>query len=108
MKAKKKLFIALAGILLLFTFQILVIPPTASFAGKHPPFYLLNSEGDIINPLTGENADQPYSTYNTCDMCHSYDDIVQGYHFQMGAKSVSDHYSKEQPWVLSDGMFGKF
>lgn len=108
MKSKNKWLIALVGMLLLFTFQNLVISPSASFAGKHPPFYLLNSEGDIINPLTGENADQPYSSYNTCDMCHSYDDIVMGYHFQMGLESVSDHYSKEHPWVLSDGMFGKF
>jgi len=108
MKLNAKSFIAMAGIFFLFTFSITALFSTFALAGKHPPFYLLDSDGDIINPMSGENDDQPYSSYNTCDMCHSYDDIVKGYHFQQGAEKVNDNFSKEHPWVLSDGMFGKF
>ena len=36
-----------------------------------PPFHLRNDAGGVINPLTGENANQPYSTRHTCNACHS-------------------------------------
>ncbi len=77
---------------------------------KHPPFFLRNEAGEVINPLTGENADQPYSPRQTCGAsgCHDYDTITGGYHFQQGADVISDHFDPERPWVLSDGMFGKF
>ena len=71
-----------------------------------PPFYLRTEEGKIINPHTGENADQPYSTRQTCGQCHEYDKITKGYHFQMGWDSINDNYSQTKPWNLSDGMMG--
>lgn len=73
-----------------------------------PPFHLKTDDGKIINPLTGENADQPYSTRQTCGACHNYDEITKGYHFQQGWDKIKDNFSKKKPWVLSDGMMGKF
>lgn len=70
-------------------------------------FYLRNSNGDVINPLTGENSDQPFSTRKTCGSCHDYDLITKGYHFQQGWDRISDTFSEEKPWELSDGMMGK-
>jgi hypothetical protein len=70
-------------------------------------FFLRNSEGDVINPLTGENADQPFSSRKTCGACHDYDVITKGFHFQQGWEKISDIYSEKMPWVLSDGMMGK-
>lgn len=72
------------------------------------PFHLKTEDGKIINPLTGENADQPYSTRQTCGACHDYDKITKGYHFQQGWDKIKDDFSKKKPWVLSDGMMGKF
>jgi len=73
-----------------------------------PPFHLKTEDGKIINPLTGENADQPYSSRQTCGACHNYDEITKGYHFQQGWDKIKDNWSKDKPWVLSDGMLGKF
>ncbi|HOP46265.1 MAG TPA: hypothetical protein PK874_01270 [Desulfobacteraceae bacterium] len=72
-----------------------------------PPFYLKNDSGEIINPIKGQNADQPYSTRQTCGACHDYDKITKGYHFQQGWDRIRDDFNKEKPWVLSDGMMGK-
>jgi len=76
----------------------------------HAPFELKTEDGKIINPLTGENADQPYSPRQTCGTsnCHNYDQITKGYHFQQGWDRVKDDFNKKKPWVLSDGMMGKF
>jgi hypothetical protein len=73
-----------------------------------PPFHLKTDDGKIINPLTGENADQPYSTRQTCGACHNYDQITKGYHFQQGWNRIKDDFNQKKPWVLSDGMMGKF
>lgn len=72
------------------------------------PFFLRTEDGKIINPLTGENADQPYSPRQTCGACHNYDEITKGYHFQQGWDRIKDDYNPKKPWVLSDGMMGKF
>jgi len=72
------------------------------------PFYLRTADGKIINPLTGENADQPYSSRQTCGACHNYDQMTKGYHFQQGWDRIKDDFHKKKPWVLSDGMMGKF
>jgi hypothetical protein len=72
------------------------------------PFHLKTEDGKIINPLTGENADQPYSSRQTCGGCHKYDKITKGYHFQQGWDRIKDDFNKDKPWVLSDGMMGKF
>lgn len=72
------------------------------------PFFLRTEDGKIINPLTGENADQPYSPRQTCGACHNYDEITKGYHFQQGWDRIKDNFDPKKPWVLSDGMMGKF
>jgi hypothetical protein len=95
--------LALAGMLMA------LMPAVASAKIRTcPPFYLKTDDGKIINPLTGENADQPYSTRQTCGACHNYDQITKGYHFQQGWDRIKDDFSKKKPWVLSDGMMGKF
>jgi hypothetical protein len=95
--------LALAGMLMT------LMPGVASAKIRTcPPFHLKTDDGKIINPLTGENADQPYSTRQTCGACHNYDQITKGYHFQQGWDRIKDDFSKKKPWVLSDGMMGKF
>jgi hypothetical protein len=43
-----------------------LMPPMASAKIRAcPPFYLKTDDARIINPLTGENADRPYSTLQT-------------------------------------------
>ena len=84
------------------------LPWPAPRSGPVRPFHLKTDDGKIINPLTGENADQPYSTRQTCGACHNYDQITKGYHFQQGWDRIKDDFSKQKPWVLSDGMMGKF
>jgi hypothetical protein len=76
----------------------------------HEPFQLKTEDGKIINPLTGENADQPYSPRQSCGTanCHNYEQITKGYHFQQGWDRVKDDFNAKKPWVLSDGMMGKF
>ncbi|MCF8139113.1 MAG: hypothetical protein K9K63_17550, partial [Desulfotignum sp.] len=57
-------------------FCLLVFPPAASaVTDTCPPFYLRTDTGAIINPMTGENADQPFSTRQTCGACHDVDTI---------------------------------
>ncbi len=75
---------------------------------NHTPLYLKTEDARIINPLSGENADQPYSTRQTCGGCHNYGQITKGYHFQQGWDRIKDDFNKEKPWMLSDGMMGKF
>ncbi|RDV80516.1 hypothetical protein [Ammonifex thiophilus] len=87
---------------------LVAFPAAVRGAGKAPPFYLRTETGAIINPVTGENADQPYSPRQTCGACHDYEAITKGYHFQQGWDVIKDGYSKEKPWVLSNGMMGKW
>ncbi len=88
---------------------ILVALAPAAGAQKRAcvPFHLKTEDGRIINPLTGENADQPYSPRQTCGACHNYDQITKGFHFQQGWDEIKDGFKKDKPWVLSDGMLGK-
>ncbi len=76
---------------------------------KCPPFFLRTETGDIINPVTGQNADKVMSTRATCGAagCHDYDKITRGFHFQQGWEKISDSFNKDKPWILSDGMMGK-
>jgi len=91
---------------------MLVLVATAGLAGaqQHPNVTLLDEDGNIINPLTGENASAPFSTEQTCGLCHDYDTITKGYHFQMGWDVISDSYGAErgQPWSLSNGFLGRW
>jgi len=77
---------------------------------QHPAITLYDKNFDTINPVTGENADKPFSTENTCGSCHDYETITSGYHFQMGWNKVSDEFGVKQkrPWSLSPGFMGKW
>ncbi|MFW6123005.1 MAG: hypothetical protein ACOC6L_02075 [Thermodesulfobacteriota bacterium] len=96
------------GVLATLAWLLWLSPQTMAARRKCPPFHLKTEDGQIINPLTGENADQPYSSRQTCGSCHEYDEITKGYHFQQGWNRISDDFSQDKPWVLSDGMMGKF
>jgi formate dehydrogenase gamma subunit len=77
---------------------------------QHPAITLLDEEGEIINPINGENASAPFSTKQTCGLCHEYDVITQGYHFQMGWETVDDDFgvTEGRPWSLSNGFLGRW
>ena len=79
-----------------------------AWAGPCPTFYLKTDDGKIINPLTGKNADQPYSIRQTCGSCHDYKRISKGYHFQQDWDVAADDFDKKAPWMLSPGMAGGF
>jgi hypothetical protein len=55
-----------------------------------------------------------YSPEQTCGGCHDVAKITEGYHFQEGYgysntdRYVSDSYNPTKPWLLSDGMYGKW
>jgi formate dehydrogenase gamma subunit len=88
--------------------SVLLGAPNA--AAQHPPVYLLDANGDFIDPINGENAEAPFSMKQTCGMCHDYDVITKGYHFQMGWDVISDDYGVEsgRPWDLSNGFMGRW
>lgn len=88
----------------------LVFSFAASGMSQHPAIFLLDKNGDEINPMTGDNAHQPFSTEQTCGMCHDYEEITSGFHFQMGWDVVSDTFGvpEGKPWQISDGMMGKW
>jgi hypothetical protein len=96
-----------AGLLLAAGLIIIAAPGFAKMRAC-VPFHLQTEDDKIINPITGDNADQPYSPRQTCGACHNYDQITKGYHFQQGWDRIKDNFSKDKPWVLSDGMTGKF
>ncbi len=105
----KRLLIISGGGLALIAAWLLSLPPELQARERAcVPFHLKTEDGKIINPITGENADQPYSPRQTCGACHNYDEITKGFHFQQGWDRIRDDYSRAKPWVLSDGMMGKF
>ncbi len=79
------------------------------FTGVCPPFFIRDDAGSVINPVTGENADKPYSPRQTCGIsgCHNYKKITQGYHFQQGKdEKPSEKLASLYQWVLSPGQYG--
>lgn len=84
--------------------------PAASAQAQHPAIYLMDAEGEIIDPISEENAAAPFSTQMTCGMCHDYDEITRGYHFQMGWESIDDDFgvADGRPWSLSNGLMGRW
>jgi len=69
---------------------------------------------DRLGNAIARGSTTPYSPERTCGGCHDTSVITQGYHFQQGkglsntAITVSDTYNPAKPWLLSDGMFGKW
>jgi len=105
-KIQKGLALTIAALMLAILSGAMTQPARA----YHPPVTLLSKDGDIIDPINGENADLPFSTEQTCGLCHDYDVITEGYHFQTGWDVISDTFgvAKGKPWNLSDGMLGKW
>ena len=85
------------------------VSAVAPSPGVCPPFFLRDETGRIINPITGENADQPYSPKQTCGAsgCHDYGLITQGFHFQQGAdeRPTADQAARCQ-WASTPGLYG--
>jgi formate dehydrogenase gamma subunit len=94
---------------ILLSFSLIMIFSGAAQAA-HPAITLLDKNGDEVNPITGDNDKAPFSTEQTCGMCHDYDKITSGYHFQMGWDVVSDTFGVKdgKPWQISNGMMGKW
>ncbi len=83
---------------------------SSAFAEPCPTFHLRTDTGEIINPLTGKNANQPYSTRQTCGTCHDYETISKAYHFDMDWSFADDskYADTDKPWRVSTGMAGSF
>jgi len=92
-----------------FFTALLCLSPLVTQA-QHPSIFLLDKDDEEINPILGENDNKPFSTVTTCGVCHDYDEITAGYHFQMGWDVVADDFGGAEgwPWQISDGMMGKW
>ncbi len=94
-------------LIILFTIGWLFV--VCSFLNaSHPNIFLYDKEFNEVNPITGDNANKPFSTKVTCGLCHDYDIITSGYHFQHGWDMISDTFgiSQGKPWLLSPRMMG--
>lgn len=63
--------------------------PSHYDGGKVPPVHRLEARdllGDSIAP-SDPNA-LPFSTRTTCSLCHDYDTIAKGWHFNAGSTNV--------------------
>ena len=77
------------------------------FMSVCPPFFLRDETGQIIDPVHGSNAQQPYSSKQTCGACHDYDLITQGFHFQVGSnETITAEQARLYPWMSSPGQYG--
>lgn len=80
--------------------------PSHYDGGKVPPVHRLEARdlvGDSIAP-SDPNA-LPFSTRNTCSLCHDYDTIAGGWHFNAGETNVCPGRIGE-PWFLADAATG--
>jgi len=86
--------------------------PSAAEAARHatgvcPPFQLRNAAGEVVDPVAGVNAGDPYSPKQTCGACHNYALITEGYHFMQGkGEPLSPRLESLYRWVLSPGDYG--
>ncbi len=95
---------------------VLALPTMAKEAGK-----LLGDESDgslsapvhligLVDPegigiMSEEEPLQPFSTKQTCGVCHSYDLISKGWHFNAVDSNVAPGRAGE-PWLLTDAVTG--
>jgi len=64
---------------------------------------LITEEGDEIAP--DDDPLLPFSTKETCGVCHTYDEIATGWHFNATDANVPPGPPGE-PWILADGRSG--
>ena len=64
----------------------------------------LRDEAGVLIASTVENA-MPMSVKQTCGLCHDYDKIHAGWHFNAGVAGVEDGRPGE-PWILHEEKFG--
>ncbi len=75
--------------------------------GVCPPFPLRTERGEIIDPIAGHHADQPYSPRQTCGGCHDYAKITEGFHFTQGkGEPPTAEMAARCAWVTSPGNYG--
>lgn len=75
--------------------------------GVCPPFQLRDEQGNVINPVAGENADKPYSPKQTCGECHDYEKITKGFHFMQGKGEEPTADQKARClWASTPGNYG--
>lgn len=72
-----------------------------------PPFFLLDENGNVIDPVNGVNTDKPYSPKQTCGKCHDYDKITEGYHFAQGkGENPTPDQKVRCLWATTPGNYG--
>jgi len=109
----KKLKMINFALVFVSCFFLFLFVPAVSISveeSDHPEVILIDRDGNEIPPGTGI----PYSPRNTCGECHCYEEITNAYHFQHGrtdAKGklvVRDDMDSKNPWLISNGMYGKW
>lgn len=98
-------------LILLIALSLALLYPLSisSQAPRHEKIILRGFDGI---PL-GIDSKKPYSPRKTCGVCHDYDRITNGYHFQQGRTDgtgkivISDTYDPKYSWNLSSGRYGK-
>jgi hypothetical protein len=99
----------LAAIIVLFLFAINIYAQTPklgdeSDGNRSVPIHLidmLDEQGIRIH--SDVFPQQPFSTKQTCNECHTYDIISSGWHFNAGDSGVVDG-RPGQPWIISDAL----
>lgn len=99
----KKLLISALALTAVASFAAV---PSHRDGGKVPPIHRLSVKdamGDSVVPCD-PNA-LPVSTRQTCSMCHDYDSIASGWHFNAGSTNVCPGRGGE-PWFAIDRTAG--
>lgn len=72
-----------------------------------PPFYLMDENGAVIDPVNNINTGKPYSPKQTCGQCHDYEKITSGFHFMQGKGEQPTATQTERcQWALTPGNYG--
>ncbi|MHC4221318.1 MAG: cytochrome c3 family protein [Planctomycetota bacterium] len=95
----------------LFCISLLLLLPVAavgqklgdeSDGSKAPVVHripLIDESGEIISPA--DEMPQPFSTNQTCQLCHSYEKIAKGWHFNAADANIPAGRAG-QPWIFTD------
>jgi len=95
-----------------FIFFVFSLMDPTWILSQPPPHEKIVLKGFDGGPLTADSK-TPYSPKKTCGVCHDYDRITNGYHFQQGRTDgtgkivMSDDFDQGHPWQLSSGLYGK-